>query len=91
VRYSQCSRGECLQVGDLETEFSFDQPSPLYLDSRGGKLREELVKTGLGVKYNVNKEEEESYQVNKDIHMIWVGSPLPQKYVRGPGHTFIHN
>jgi len=56
----------------------------MYLDSKGGKLREELVKTGLGVKYNVTKEQEVSYDVNKDIHMIWVGSALPRKYVRGP-------
>ena len=86
-RYQQCLRGRCRLVGDAETEFSFDQPEPLFLDSDGGRVRSSLVKTGLGTSYDKDREEEENYAIDNNIHMIWVGSRLPDKYVRGPGTT----
>lgn len=81
----QCQRGECVVVGDRETDWEFDQPKPLYMDADvermlGGERRKEDIRN---MEITLRKTAS-LVNIPRLIHMIWVGSSLPELYYRGP-------
>jgi len=83
----QCQRRKCMMVGDRETAWEFDQPDPLQINSYvrrmlGGKGLEEAAR--YAGKELEGTSPERGVPVPHLIHMVWVGSSLPELYYRGP-------
>ena len=91
-QYLQCSRGDCQMLGDSDVDWSFDQPETFKMTpalreqlSEGERLNISFTNTNCPLSSEKNEEEEKDEgKVPRKIHMIWIGSTLPQKYWKGP-------
>jgi mannosyltransferase OCH1-like enzyme len=84
--YHSCSRGSCAQLSDRELDWEWDQPQPFYVESleEGGSIRSELGVGRIHTRYQSRGEDEVECGVPASIHLVWVGSPLPDRYLVGP-------
>jgi len=81
-RYYQCYRGQCTKVDDQETSFDFDQPIADSIQSIGQHFPN--ISSSKIKRFAVPMKPETDTSVPKIVHMIWVGSNLPNQYYRGP-------
>merc|ERR1712037_731157 len=88
-QYLQCSRGDCLMLGDSEVDWQFDQPerikmTPVLREHLGEGERLNISFTSVDCLTRSQKDEKYEAKVPRKIHMIWIGSPLPEKLWKGP-------
>lgn len=80
----QCQRGSCMVVGDRETGYEYDQPVPRYLDADVRRTLGEQSWEEEGTSAGTMESQSSRAAIPHLIHMIWVGSSLPELYYRGP-------
>jgi len=83
--FTECSRGDCEQLSDREVGWAFDQPEPFYVEKEeGGDIRTQLEVDRLHIQFHSEASDEVDHNVPLKIHLIWIGSALPDRYLVGP-------
>ena len=84
--YLNCERGLCLTMSEYQTQFDFDQPSVRRMEGgEGGILSELEAMERLDIRFSsaLTAEAETNHPVARLIHIIWLGSPLSNKFSPG--------
>jgi len=80
-----CTRGDCSTVGDRETHWEFDQPEQFYIEEEEtGDIRTQLGVDRIHIRFQSVGYDMVEYDLPPSIHLIWLGSPLPDRYLAGP-------
>jgi len=83
--YKECFRGRCEWLNDRAVGWEFDQPEPFYVERHAeGDIRKQLEEYRMGVSFKSEGFEETVLTIPSLIHLIWIGSPLPSRYLGGP-------